>query len=145
MARKRAIYEEFWSAIPEAETSWYNHSDPPAHDPVRNRIATIRQLAPEDVVVLFETETEAGYPADRGYHLRPVSGRWRISSAVNYREEVCKLVPPPARPFDEEARLAVYSPDVARDRSEPAGCSRSSTSTRSSRRWRSTAATSSRR
>ncbi len=99
--------------IPEAETSWYNHSDPPAHDPVRNRIATIRRLAPEDVVVLFETETEAGYPADPGYHLRPVSGRWWISSAVNYREEVCRLVPPPSRPFDEAVRLAVYSPGAA--------------------------------
>ena len=113
MARKRAIYDDFWSEMPESERNWYNHSDPPAHDPVRNRIATIRQLAPEDIVILFESETEAGYPADRGYHLRPVSGRWRISSAVNYREEVCQFIPPPSRPFDEEAGLAMYWPDAA--------------------------------
>ena len=43
MERKRAIYEEFWCEMPESETIWYQHSDPPAHDPVRNRIATIRQ------------------------------------------------------------------------------------------------------
>ena len=74
MERKRQIFGEFWSAMPESEAIWYRHSDPPAHDPLRNRIATIRQLEQDHVIVVFETETEAGYPAERGYNLRPVSG-----------------------------------------------------------------------
>ncbi len=113
MSRKRAIYESFWCRSRRQKRAGTTTLTRPAHDLVRNRIATIRQLAPDDVVVLFESETEAGYPADRGYHLRAVSGRWRIGSVVNYREEVCKLVPSPASPFDEEARLAMYFPDAS--------------------------------
>ena len=108
--------QEFWCGeIPEVETRWYQHHDPPAYDPVRNRIATIQQLAPDDVVVLFGNgRPEAGCPADRGYHLRPVSGRWRIASTVNYREAVCQSGPQQARPFDwQTGAAAYYWPDAA--------------------------------
>jgi hypothetical protein len=111
--RKRESYQQFWSAMPESEQIWFNYADPPAYDPARNRIATLRRVSQDHVVVLFEQETEAGWPSDRGYHLRPVDGHWRIVSVVNYQEEFCRLVPPPAQSFDQDARVAAAHPNAA--------------------------------
>lgn len=108
--RKRAVYEAFWAAMPGDEAGYFHYADPSKFTPECNRVAEVRQVARDHVVVLMEPETEAGRPADRGYHLKLAGDRWVIDRAVLPSEAVCRLVKRRPVEYDEDARDAANHP-----------------------------------
>ena len=113
IAQKRAIFQRFWAAISETDNALFNYSDPPAYDPARNKIAEVRQVSRDHVLVFFEPETETGQPEAGGFHLKPVEGRWKIDRRINHTDPLCGLLKRPSLGIDFDDLLAKWHPDEA--------------------------------
>jgi hypothetical protein len=96
--------------MPEDEAGYFHYADPSKFTPECNRVAEVRQVARDHVVVLMEPETEAGRPARRGYHLKLAGDRWVIDRIVLPSEAVCGLVKRRPVEYDEDARDAAEHP-----------------------------------